>query len=508
MSMTIYRIYPAIGFARVGGDDDYFLAPEIPGQDPLELDGTSVTRFKSANHKLIRKQAARFRLFQSEDGGTTWMPAMLPADATVEWSVTLHNKKAAVIRSLEPPTSPQRPKINPAAAAMSIEPPTAIISGANMVSSSIEGTFATTGSGGAVFNAQVKLGQLRTDAEQRLIVLGGDGVSDAPTGTPIGGVVGGTSYYTNPNWYDDVADGPVMATIRLAPGSPPVLAEGGAWIIIGPPDFAPGIGGIVTLYDVLRQVGIDLLGFPPPPSIPSFDRDIMPIIRRARRYRWVHAAPQWGNVAFDASDTDLRSKDPAQDALKRAIRERILLAEDSNNGGFVGHTSPAGPPFKLRKHQKDALDAWVARSFDDAPAPFDATPTSDGLTRAALEGAVGQGFCPGIEAGILVLDPTIYRSPFDFRIDHASVAAGDLTALMAQPWQADFLKCHTEWWPSQRPDLAPQSDDFEDNKRWIRGIGGSEHGKLVKEFQRLGFIVQTGPESFVEAERDSSFPAV
>ncbi|MBR1286208.1 LodA/GoxA family CTQ-dependent oxidase [Bradyrhizobium sp. AUGA SZCCT0177] len=503
--MAIYRIYPSIGFARVGGDDDFFLGPEIPGQGPIELDGATVTRFKSTNHKLIRKQAARFRLFQSDDGGTTWLPAELPASATVEWSVTLHNKKAAVVRSSEPPTSPQRPVMDPAAAAMSIQPPTATISGPGKVGTPIEDTFTTTGNGGTPFNAQVKLGQLRTDAEGRLIVLGGDGISDSPTGTPIGGLAG-TTYYKNPKWYDDVADGPVTATIKLTPDAEPIAAEGGAWVIVGPPDFAPGIGGIVTLYDVVRQVGIDQLGFPPPPLIPSFDRDIMPIIRRARRHRWVHNGPQWGNAAFDASDADLRSKDPAKDGIKEAVRKRILLAEDVTEGGFAGHTSPAGPPFKLRKHQTDALNAWLARNFDDKPAPFDATPTAEGLTRAALEGAVGQGFCPGIEAGILVLDKTIYRSPFDFRIDHASVAAGDLTALMAQPWQADFLKCHTEWWPSQRPDLAPQSNDFEDNKRWIRGIGGSEHGKLVKEFQRLGFIVQTGPESFVEAERDTTFP--
>lgn len=490
--MTEYRIFPAIGLARIGADDDYFLGPEVPDQGPIEVDGSEVTRFKSADEKRIRKQGARFRLFQSDDGGASWRPATLPAGAAVEWGVTLRNTKSAVKRPNTPPVKAERPVLEPAAGGMAIEPPTATISGANQVGSPIEAPFTTTGGGGS-FTTNVKLGQLRTDAEGRLIVLGGDGVSDAPPGTPIGG-----NYYKNPNWYDDVADGPVTATITLAPGEAPIAAEGGAWVTIGPPDFAPAIRGIVTLYDVIRQVGIDSLGLAAPSATPSFDQEIMPLIRRARRHRWVHDDANWSGADLDASDADLRSKSPTLDGQKAEVRRRILKAEDL----LSGHVSPLGPPFELRKHQKDALDAWAARNFDETPMTFSLT--ADGLTRAALEGAVGQGFCPGIEAGIILLDPSLYRSPFDFRIDHQKAAPGDLTALMAQPWQADFLKCHTEWWPTQRPDLAPQSDDFEDNDFWIRGIGN--HKELVEKFQRLGFIVQTGPETFIEAERDDNPP--
>lgn len=63
------------------------------------------------------------------------------------------------------------------------------------------------------------------------------GFSSAPPGTPLGGG-GGTTYYKNPNWHDDVADGPVTAHIRLAPGAAPIEAEGGTWV--EPlPDHAP-----------------------------------------------------------------------------------------------------------------------------------------------------------------------------------------------------------------------------------------------------------------------------
>jgi hypothetical protein len=93
--------------------------------------------------------------------------------------------------------------------------------------------------------------------------------------------------------------------------------------------------------------------------------------------------------------------------------------------------------------------------------------------------------------------------PFDYRINHATVKAGDLTALMAQPWQADFLKCNTEWWPTQRPDLARQADGTIED--WHRGV--TTHKLLVERHGRLGFIVQQGAsEVFLEVERDPTLP--
>jgi hypothetical protein len=484
-----YKIFPPIGFARVGQDDDFFLGPEIPGQGAIEpATGKPVARFKSANKKRIRKQAARFHLFESNDGAN-WVPANLPAGATLEWSVKLENKKSAIVRPDSPPQAHQRPVLDPASASMHIKAPEGTISGANAVGPLLQGTFATTGSGGDPFNATVVLGQLRTDAQGRLLVLGGNGASGAPPRTPIG-----DSFYKNPKWHDDVADGPVKAKIRLTPSSNPIDAEGGAWVVVGPPDYAPGVGGIVTLYDVIREVG----NLPAPASPPSFDLDIAPILQRARRHRWVHESPNWSSPDFD--NPNLRSKSSAQAALRAAVRLLVLEAENILSGHIDGD-----PPFKLRKHQTNALDAWASGNFDDAPATFGTSPTAKGLTRAALEGAVGQGFCPGIEAGIIVLDPTLYLSPFDYRINHASVAPGDLTALMAQPWQADFLDCNTVWWPSQRPDIAPQSADLDESPPWVRGAG--KHKLLVERFQRLGFIVQQGAsEVFIEAERDPTLP--
>ena len=487
-----YRIFPAIGIARLGDDEDFYLGPETPGAGPGELqpDGSvrRVTRFKNAAHERIRKQGARFHIYESTDG-ITYRPAQLPAGAVVTWRVALENKKSAVTRPSNPPTAPQRPQVPAANAAQVIKGGEKTITGANAVSAKFVGTFETPTNGGAPYRVNVELGQLRTDAQGRLIVLGGKLMSSAPPGTSIGG-----SYYRNPGWHDDVADGPVTAEIVLAPGTAPVQAEGGAWVIVGPPDYAPEINGVVTLYDVLRQVGIDHLGLATP-GRPSFDADIAPMLTSARRLRWVHADATWSDPALDSPN--LRRVEPAFAAERAAARDIVVQVEDI----LRGHTSSQGPPFRLRTWQKTALQRWVNGDFDPAAVPLPASLTADGLTRASLEGAVGQGFCPGIEAGIIVLDSTIYQSPFDFRIDHASVNRGDLTALMAQPWQADFLKCQTEWWPTQRPDIAPLANGT--TQSWDRQI--DTHQELVDKASLLGFIVRQGAnEVFVEAERAST----
>ena len=62
-----YRVYPSIGIARLGNSDEFFIGPEVIGSRGWELDtGAEVTRFKDAQYR-VRKQAARFHLFQQAD---------------------------------------------------------------------------------------------------------------------------------------------------------------------------------------------------------------------------------------------------------------------------------------------------------------------------------------------------------------------------------------------------------------------------------------------------------
>src|SRR5215475_6305475 len=113
------RIYPSIGMARVGNDlTQFYIGPEIPGHPGFDVDDqgneTPIKQYK-VDDDQIKRQAARFRLFEV-DGGVP-RPAQLPAGATVEWTVHLVNKKAAVRRRNGPPANPTRPQLvaNPAA---------------------------------------------------------------------------------------------------------------------------------------------------------------------------------------------------------------------------------------------------------------------------------------------------------------------------------------------------------------------------------------------------------
>jgi len=459
-----YRIYPSIGIARLGNDlMQFYIGPEIPGHPGFDVDAQGnesvVTHYK-VNEDQIKRQAARFRLFEVGGGGES-RQAQLPAGATVEWTAHLVNKKAAVNRPPRPTPIPQRPQLIANPAPFLIDPGPRQISGAN--ASGIK--FDT----GEYQNRRVPLGELRTDKNQNLLVLGGFGFSSSPTNAGL------PDFYTNPGWHDDTADGPVTARIRLANGTT-IDDIAPAWVAVGPPDYAPEIQGIVSLYDIMLEVGIEHFGLASPNQV-SFTRDIFPILLRTRRYQWVNQAADWGSVSDDWPVLADASDSAA--ALRQQNAQFVLDIEDQ---GILNR-------FFLTKQQRFLLTEWAAGRFQSdwrgLPQPGNVV-LADGMTRAALQSTVGRGFFPGIEAGIITRDPTIYAAPFDFRVAHAEMRPGDFTALMALPWQADFLDCLGDWWPSQRPDNVRRVPTSTEEVAWDRGV--TTHLEMVHNFPKLGFI--------------------
>ncbi|MBC7865831.1 MAG: hypothetical protein IAF38_22850, partial [Bacteroidia bacterium] len=115
------------------------------------------------------------------------------------------------------------------------------------------------------------------------------------------------------------------------------------------------------------------------------------------------------------------------------------------------------------------LENWAKGDFiEDTPEkfiPLDDYPISEQpamLDRGVLEPCIGGPFFPGIEMTFLADEPATFRSPF--RIAH-KFSAGDITRIMALPWQADFFECNTHWWPGQRPDDVVSEDTFEEAKK-------------------------------------------
>lgn len=456
---TVYRIHPAIGIARVGNSDEFFIGPERIGERPDPPGG-----FKDAQCR-VKRQAARFRIYAHHDDGT--VQEITDAEAVIQWTVHLANRKAAY---------PGRGNTEPAADLV-IDPGPRSTNGPNQRLLCDSGSIRFSGQSAV----GVSLGEIRSDGDNRLLVLAGAGKSASPGGNGIG------DFWRNPGWYDDIADGPVSATLTLRAdnSSPPVT---GAWVITAPPKFAPHQDTSTTLYDRLLQVMVDA-GLAAAPAGTSYTRDVQPILQRGRDTRWVYnlggspSAHTWADPVVTP-------------ALRTAILNR--MRPTSNMPALAG--SDPGPTAIQLAH----LQRWEAGNFVNdwgVVAPVEPGVTPQGLDRAALDACVGGSFFPGIEAGGKdpsnrpILFPTNYADAF--RVNHATVLPGTMSASMALPWQADFMACSGSWWPVPRPSsVIPQgTSSYQD---WTRGLAG--YDDMVQKWHTLGFVVSQG-SSHVEVER-------
>jgi len=490
-----YRVFPPIGIGRIGNSQDFFIGPEVLDSKGVELTPTGeveIVAYKDAAFR-VKRQAARFHLFERANSSSPFIPANLPSGSKVKWTVHVANKKDAIDRpsgppSFVPPTG-LRPRLDATRSNRLIDSGKASVEGANAAAKSLSGTHLGT---------QVILGEIRTDSLGRLLVVPAGGTSKSNPVSAVGG-----SFYNNPNWYDDVCDGTIQTQIVASDGS--VVDAIGAWFVSAPPDFAPGVGAIVTLYDIVVQLAINQ-GWHSAPSTTSFTNHIYPVLVRSRSLRWSHGRKVAGVPTSNANWNQISNNFPQladASAINKAFRQQqAQLVRNVEDLSILSN-------YELTDTQKAHLDRWENGIFasDWTGIPAVATSvTTESLTAAALMGGAGQGFFPGIEAGLILTDRTIYSLPFDFRIDASKLSVGDLTALMAQPWQADFLKCQGAWWPSQRPDLAPQADNS--FKMWARirnRDSGITHQELIDHVMQFGMVSQShaaGSDVRIEEGRD------
>lgn len=501
----IYRIHPGLGIARLGNSAaEFFVGPEVPGIPSHELaadgsDGPPLSTYKDAQGR-IKRQAARFSVWEYERDEASGAEALIgevkPARATIEWSVGLANTKAAgfAIFGAQPP---QRRNPGVPLSQLSITPQYPTIGGANR-----QATATTSG----LFRGQaVDLGELRTDALGRLLVLGGRGLSFSPSNKPI------TGFANNRDWCDDVADGPVDATLTFADGTRRSVDKG-SWVVVAPPDYAPSVLGITTLYDVALDAAVSR-GWRHAPAMPSFRDEVLPILQRVAALRFVNQFAQWNSFSRDYALLGTAGN-PTADTLRKDTHALLLDIE----------LSSVLDRFAFTARQKTVLALWAQGSFvqDFAVAAPPAIRSPEAIDRAALDATVGGGFFPGIEIGILSTNPELYDEPFrltrqafsdnDPSIGAAvqtTLRAGSLTERMACPWQADFMKCSGNWWPAQRPDtVTVRPADPTPSADWDLGI--HSHIDLVANFWKLGFLhpatAPNGDSVMVESERDVSLP--
>ncbi|HWZ44625.1 MAG TPA: LodA/GoxA family CTQ-dependent oxidase [Candidatus Saccharimonadales bacterium] len=484
------KIHPSIGIARLGNSPSgFFIGPEKPGVHQRLRGGYRDSKGR------VKRQAARFRLYAYDSKGKL-LCEITSREAHIEWTVHLANTKAEWKQFNGLSTTTPRRNLGVAdRGSLMIDPGARTIIGRNRTALFNSGKF---------LGHTVKLGEIRSDSKARLLVLGGFGNSSSPTGKAL------TTFANNDGWHDDVSDGPVKARVRLKKGGKTIEAAG-AWVIAAPPSFAPAIDHVVTLYDVLLQVAVDKLGLKLPAK-PSFVKDILPILQRAIRMRWVSGMithpPSGGGETH--TTPPLVIPPPGTAAHRKIIFDRLRdpatpgkdVSEGSDMPMIHSDFYPAKSNQPVTRLQYEAMRKWKDGKFIDdwkkrnARAPI----TPEGLDRAGLDTCVGGAFYPGIEASWMMRDVYTYKEPF--RLDPASLKPGDITKQMAVPWQADFTDCAQDgelaWWPAARPDdVFPEAGGPQ--APWIRDIVNNAED-MVKSWYRLGFIVEKGKQ-FLETER-------
>jgi hypothetical protein len=587
MPEAIYEVFPAIGIARLGNAPAaFYIGPELGGGLPILADGSGrvfgPADFRDAEGRLQR-QAARFRIFRrSGEGAAEEVTLDTSGVREIRWSAHLANKKASWYRFQttkgQHGYGPNHPLRNAAAAGieerrrLNIDPGPRKIAGRDggpveFSRSTIPAGYAGGGFPPAILKPQGidTLGALRTDAAGRLLLLGGFGRSGSLGDSPALG-----DYANNDGWWDDIADGPVRATILLANGE--TIEAKPAWALVAPPAFAPQIANLVTLDDLMFDTAVRFLGARPDIHDqgfwkagaqgyrPHFESEIAPILRRGEGYPWVTDIPA-GPHGFDMEkladpgpgSADLRKfyldilRGPGEENLidsrvPKVSMMPLLLGDDA-----IAAEQKAGVALATSKYlsltdtQYFFLQQWAAGHFETAAAGR--RDPGESLTRAVLENCVGGPLSPGIETTWIVRDPAIYAEPFRLRVksplpqplslgfDPAEgLEPGDLTRYMALPWQADFNECATQqiegrllwWWPAQRPISVFLADEATGAPgRQVPWIGSDDdpaaadyftfgdHMEMLRDWDKLGFVMdlgKNGKPQFVEVSRKLPHP--
>ncbi len=479
MTITSTHIHPSIGIARLGDSPDgFFIGPEKPGEKPDPEGG-----FKDDDCR-VKRQGARFRVFATHNDGT--VEEITDEDADIDWSVHLANKKAS---TRSQPGSASDLTINPGKATVKGPNERAVLdSGTITFPPDPDPEYPSSGS------ATVPLGEIRTDTNGRLIVLGGHGNSGSPTGKSIQEV------FHNKRWYDDASDGPVTAEVTMSDSGDTYTAEG-AWVVVAPPKFSPGLDNVITLYDRLFHLMVNE-GYVSAPSTPSYTEDIYPILERADKSQWVTYAQD--NHHSGSLSTGGSWSQPVYDSQSRQrIFSKMKSPGPGSGGGNMPPLASGTDMGRLTATQYEMMRKWkndnFQRDWSGPPSPpSDVTP--DGMDEAALENGVGAAFYPGIEVGgfvgtRVILDPPNYKEAF--RLDHSALGPGDVTKYMSIPWQTDFYACGTNWWPVPRPnDVLPENASS--TKKWDRRV--SSGADMVSKWSDLGFVVEQ-QDQYVEVDR-------
>lgn len=511
------RIHPAIGIARVGNSDDFFIGPELPTAPPPPPGG-----YRDSFGRL-KRQAALFRIYGYDAKGNA-VAELTASNSEIAWTVHVANKKAAWYdfdAALDLPEAADLRSARRNAAVQGKDREDLIIDpGARTISGKSEKTesFDT----GKFLGDPVYLGEIHTDQEGRLIFVGGKGKS----GSPLSGYTLNT-FANNPGWHDDTSDGPISATVKI--GARPISVDS-AWVVTGPPNYSPDLCTPQTMYDVITDALAGSL-LPRPLGPPSFSNDILPLLSQFHMAQWVNfgffVQFGWGSpndflrpdVLAKLAAAPQQMSDPFAEVRKQifyAFRDpssttfEPLAWPPMYGDAFGSYDRPPGPRvgFAVTPTLYNGLRQWMLGNFiadynpkDQAPQSLDDLPLAQRpstLDKAALHWCMGGPFHPGCEMTWPMRHSSMYRAPYRLRQRPASTVEpdygeflnqvtikstdgplsasgpGDITKWMAVPWQADTASCRSGYsgtefpaddyiptfWPSRVPNTVLPDENY------------------------------------------------
>ncbi len=497
------KVYPPIGVARVGnaaGADEFVIGPEtvggpptLPGRSP-EQPARHLFDFRTATGE-IKRQAARFRVYAHMQDGS--VHEVTSDHATIEWHVSVANLKAGWyefnqamdLGTLSQDAKPRNAGTPRPRQRLDIVPSPRNIAGRDAGPVRLDdGTF---------WGKPVYVGELRTDGEGRLLVLGGMGKA-----APFRKGMIPLTFANNDGWHDDLCDGPVRAKITF-PGQPAVEAEPG-YVTVTPPNYAPGLFGVVTMDDAVREVFFNQ-GWLRIPTETTFTDDVLPIFRRLSGMQWVNH----GLFVLHGFGSPLDAEDPAvlarlgdaspanlvwrkavfelfrnpnkPDVEHSFVEDRIpQVYGDGVDTIFEGPDGPnvASGELSVTKTQYAHLARWAAGDFASATVPGGTTPPEFStlaptdqvahLERAALHDCLGGPFHPAMEMTWVMRIPHLWAGPYRLKVlpgddparqnfgpiltpevcigvdgPYDGAAAGCLTRFLGVPWHTDHTSCNS-----------------------------------------------------------------
>ena len=416
--MKNFKIYPSLGCARVGNGpaekDEVIFTPEVPWkhQNDVNLEFLTV-------EGLIKKQAQRFYVYACDDNGVPTHKVEIGKDVkSIVWYADVANKKAfwydfnnsldlsvlkpngnispeVALNKLAPGKSAalRNPNVlNEMREQLVIKPGKQSVSAGetrcDLVSSfpsepsnhglSLRDYFKSDG-------ARVKLGSIEYDDDGTLIFYGGDGVSAALNAASLN-----TDFADNSNWHDDICDGRITATVTLMDDTVIELddKESAAWIATAPPDYAPQIEPLSTLYDMVNGSAVSTEEVAAKENT-TFS-EVFPTLLRLYRMQWVNQG--------DFLEYSLK-------ALLDKLDFSLLMNNDKD---------PASPAYQTRyavfdRFRNPNYEGGENRIIPSADKTSILIPPSDGLPKLPYYPGDGVDY-PGSPMQWFAIPPTMFKS--------------------------------------------------------------------------------------------------